>query len=197
MVRSVVKLVVGALVVLALGGGVLVGSAGAALPPSVFPPPPPPPRNDLFVNAVTLSPNPTVFGISPVAGDIRTATAQAGEPGHAGGLAGPAAQSVWYRWTAPRNGLVAFDTCNSHFDTLLGVYTGNAVNALTPIAQDDDDNVRPPNTSNICGTTFPLFFNSQVEFQAVAGTTYRIAVDGYFPFGFDNTGAFFLNYRYV
>ncbi len=206
MTRRVLKMAVGALVALALGGGVFVGTAAAAYPPTVFPPPPAPPRNDLFVNAAVLSPTPTVFPISPVAGVIRYATAERGEPNHAGfgtggtpcdqsGLA--ACQSVWYRWTAPRNGLVEFDTCNSHFDTELGVYTGNVVSALTPIAQDDDDNIRPPGTNNKCGTTFPLFFNSQVEFQAIAGTTYRIAVDGFFPAGFNNNSAFFLNYRYL
>ena len=40
-----------------------------------------------------------------------------------------------------------------------------------------------------CGSTFPLSFNSQVAFQAIAGTTYRIAVDGFHPARFENTGA--------
>ena len=205
MSRRLVRVAVGVVATLALSGGLFVGAASAAPPPSVFGSGTPP-RNDQFANPVRLSPNPTVFNISPVAGEIRTATAERGEPNHAGfgtggtpcdqsGLA--ACQSVWYRWTAPRNGLVEFDTCNSHYDTELGVYTGNVVSALTPIAQDDDDNIRPPGTNNKCGTTFPLYFNSQVEFQAIAGTTYRIAVDGFFPAGFNNNSAFFLNYRYL
>ena len=191
MTRRVLKLAVGAFVALALGGGVFVGSAAAAYPPTVFPPPPAPPRNDLFVNAAVLSPTPTVFPISPVAGVIRYATNEnlAGEPHHIGGSGG-AHQSVWYRWTAPRSGLVEFNTCNSRFDTELGVYTGNAVNALTPVAQNDDAAVS-------CGSTFPLNFNSRVQFPATAGTTYRIAVDGFAARGFDNTGAFFLNYNYL
>lgn len=198
MTNRLVKLTVAALVALALGGGLFVGTAGALPPPSVFAPSPPlPPRNDQFVNAMVLSPNPTVFNVSPAAGDIRNATAERGEPNHAGFAGVSAYQSVWFQWRAPRNGLVEFDTCNSHFDTELGVYTGNVVSALTPIAQDDDDNVRPPGTDNKCGTTFPLYYNSQVEFQAVAGTTYRIAVDGYFPGVFYNNSAFFLNYRYL
>ena len=56
------------------------------------------------------------------------------------------------------------DTAGSSFDTLLGVYTGTAVGALTTVASNDDAN----------GTT-----QSQVSFAAVAGTTYRIAVDGF------------------
>jgi len=140
------------------------------------------------VNAVTLSPDPTVFGISPVAGDIRTATVEAGEPAHAR----PARQSVWYQWRAPRSGLAEFNTCNSHFDTVLGVYTGNAVNALTPIVSNDD-----ASPFRYFGPDSPLYFNSRVTFPAVAGTTYRIAVDGYYPQGFVNNSAFFLNYRYL
>ena len=191
MTRRVLKMAVGALVALALGSGVFAGAAGASdTPPSVFPPSPAlPPRNDLFVNAVTLSPDPTVFNISPVAGDIRNATPERGEPG----VVGPASHSVWYRWTAPRSGVVEFNTCNSHFDTVLGAYRGTAVNALTPAGPDarNDDAAVP------CGSTFPLSLNSRVTFPAVAGTTYRIAVDGFFAEGFINTSAFFLNYRYV
>lgn len=198
MTNRLVKLTVGTLLALVLGGGFFAGTAGAVgeYPPTPFTPPPAAPRNDLFANAQLLSPNPTVFGVSPVAGNIRYATAERGEPNHAG-FGGGAHQSVWYQWRAPRNGPVEFDTCNSNYDTELGVYTGNAVSALTAIAQDDDDNIRPPGTDNKCGTTFPLYFNSQVEFQAIAGTTYRIAVDGYFPTGFYNNSAFFLNYRYL
>ena len=192
MTRRVLKMAVGALVALALGGGVFVGTAAAAYPPTVFPPPPAPPRNDLFVNAAVLSPTPTVFPISPVAGVIRYATAERGEPAH--GNVG-ASHSVWYQWRAPRSGLVEFNTCNSHFDTLLGVYAAPPAgvnplwNGVGSVAQNDD--------TNICGSTFPLFRNSAVQFPATAGTTYRIAVDGFLGEGFDNTGAFFLNYKYV
>ncbi|MBD2039196.1 calcium-binding protein [Microcoleus sp. FACHB-672] len=49
---------------------------------------------------------------------------------------------------------------------MLGVYTGSSVSALTTIAGNDDTNA---------GT------QSQVTFNAVAGTTYRIAVDGFNP----------------
>jgi hypothetical protein len=72
--------------------------------------------------------------------------------------------SVWWRWTAPNNGLVTFDTHGSSFDTLLGVYTGSDVNDLTLVVENDDDG---------------LLETSLVEFDAVAGTTYDISVDGY------------------
>jgi Divergent InlB B-repeat domain len=90
------------------------------------------------------------------------ATKQAGEPDHAGNAGGA---SVWFKWTAPVSAEVSLDTCGSGFDTLLGVYTGSTVDALTSIAANDDAGGR-------CSP------RSKVGFAAVANTTYRIAVDG-------------------
>src|SRR5207244_819620 len=53
----------------------------------------------------------------------------------------------------------------SSFDTLLGVYTGPSVSALTQVAANDDNS-----SSDV---------TSRVSFSAAAGTVYRIAVDGY------------------
>ena len=92
------------------------------------------------------------------------ATKQAGEPAHAGDAGGA---SIWYSWTAPSSGRVTIDTFDSDFDTLLGVYTGTAVNGLTPVANNDD----APFSKNSLQST--------VTFNAVAGVTYQIAVDGY------------------
>lgn len=216
--RRVLRVGVGAGVALALVFGLFIGSAGAqASPPpgpSVFQPAPAPPRNDNFANAMVLSPDPTVFNVSPVAGNIRYATRECGEPNHAGlpttesplpGCrfpANPSAhQSVWYRWTAPRTGVIEFNTCNSHYDTELGIYTGPAVNSLNPVVsiipappllgQNDD-----ADPFFYCGGVWPLYWNSRVVFQATAGVTYRIAVDGYYPAGYNSNSAFFLNYRY-
>jgi hypothetical protein len=92
----------------------------------------------------------------------RFATKQIGEPNHAGGAGG---SSLWFKWTAPRTETVSVDTCDSSFDTLLAVYTGTAVNALTPVASNDDG-------SASCSP------QSRLAFDAVANTVYRIAVDG-------------------
>jgi hypothetical protein len=120
-----------------------------------------PPANDNFAAATVLS------GSSARAtGDNLDATAQAGEPAHAG--IGPYF-SVWYAWTAPGSGPVTIDTCGSDFDTVLAVYTGNAVNALSPVASNNNSPSCPP--------------RSLVTFTASAGTTYRIAVDGDYDVG--------------
>lgn len=89
-------------------------------------------------------------------------TGQAGEPNH-GGVSLPLA-SVWWSWTAPSSGRVVFHTSGSSFDTVLAVYTGTAINALSLVAANDDDPTLAP--------------RSRVGFDAVAGTTYRIVVDG-------------------
>ena len=60
---------------------------------------------------------------------------------------------------------MTFSTVGSNFDTVLGVYAGSSVNALTTIASNDDD----PNG----GVT------SRVSFSVVSGTQYQIAVDGF------------------
>jgi hypothetical protein len=120
---------------------------------------PPPPPNDNFVNAIALS------GISAQGtADNTYATKETGEPNHAGDAGG---HSVWWKWVAPGNKSVAVDTFGSNFDTLLGVYTGSSVNALTLIASNDD----APGMG--VGTV------SALTFTPVAGTTYYIAVDGW------------------
>jgi hypothetical protein len=115
------------------------------------------PTNDFFQNGIVLTGTSATSSGSNVG-----ATKASGEPSHAGNSGG---KSVWWFWTAPANGVATITTAGSGFDTLLGVYTGTAVTALTHIASNDD--------SAAGGTT------SQVIFNAVSGTTYRIAVDGY------------------
>ena len=116
------------------------------------------PINDNFANSLTL------FGFSDSAtGTNVSSTGQAGEPNHGGVNFGGDVNSVWWNWTAPVSGQVELNTIGSNYDTSLGVYTGSAVNALTTIGGNDD------------------FYGlqSRVSFQAVAGQTYQIAVDGY------------------
>ena len=115
------------------------------------------PANDAFANAEALSGTTDTTN-----GTNNDATKESGEPNHAGNSGG---KSVWYKWTAPGNGTVSIDTTGSAFDTTLGVYTGSTVSTLAQVANNDDN-------SNGART-------SLVSFAAIAGTTYRIAVDGY------------------
>ncbi|MEK6283136.1 MAG: kelch repeat-containing protein [Acidobacteriota bacterium] len=116
----------------------------------------PSPGNDQFVTAQAIS------GPSGLAyGSNVGATKEPGEPNHAGSVGG---KSVWYRWQAPSDGSVRFNTFGSSFDTLLAVYKGSSVSTLTQIATNDND----PGSGSI----------SQVTFSATAGTVYQIAIDG-------------------
>lgn len=115
------------------------------------------PVNNMFANRTSLS------GTSITATGTNTgANKEAGEPNHFGNIGG---KSVWWTWTASSSGSVQIDTIGSSFDTTLGVYTGSNVAALSQVASDDD-------SGGGVGT-------SRVTFNAVGGTTYQIAVDGY------------------
>ncbi|MDQ1519523.1 MAG: hypothetical protein QOI55_596, partial [Actinomycetota bacterium] len=115
------------------------------------------PGNNAFANASILSGSDGAVYDSSVG-----ATKETGEPNHAGRTGGA---SIWHNWTALQSGAVSMDTIGSGFDTVLAVYEGTAVNALTLVAANDDIS-----TSNHA---------SSVQFNAVAGHTYRVAVDGY------------------
>src|SRR5438552_1669252 len=84
------------------------------------------PANDNFANRIVLSGNSV-----GTTGTTVAATKEAGEPNHAGN---PGGHSIWWSWTAPATGDVTIDTAGSAFDTLLGVYTGASVSALTLVA---------------------------------------------------------------
>ena len=120
-----------------------------------------PPANDDRADA-------TVVGALPftVRSSNHDATAEAGEPFHAGGTG---RTSLWYRWTADATGAVVVDTCATGgssgiprpIDTELAVYTEEGA-ALAPVA-DSDTGCSP--------------WHGELAFRAVAGRTYWIAVD--------------------
>jgi hypothetical protein len=116
------------------------------------------PPNDAFADAAPLE---------GIAGSVTASNAGAstepGEPRHAGVDGG---RSLWWRWRAPESGPVTFDTYGSAARTALAVYRGGAVDALTPVASDAGG----VGDAGGAGHAF-------VDFEAVAGVTYRIAVD--------------------
>ena len=122
----------------------------------ILPGTPAPPQNDNLQNATVL------VGMSGMVSVTNLdATIESGEPLHAGV---PGGSSVWWSWTAPASGTAEFSTAMSDFDTILAVYVGTSVDALTFIAGNDDEGASS---------------TSQVEFSLVGGTVYRIAVDGF------------------
>ena len=112
-----------------------------------------PPGNDDLAAA-------TVVGTLPFSDSLSTvdATVEAQDPI---GCIG-AAHSVWYAYTADLDGLVAFETYGSDFDTVLSAYTGTQ-GSLTPVACNDDTQT----------------LQSHIKFAVSTGTTYFIMVSGY------------------
>ena len=115
----------------------------------------PRPVNDNLASATALS------GASgQVTGTTTDASGQVGEPAHAGSEADT---TVWYSWTAPSAAPVTFTTPTAAFDPTLAVYTGGSVTGLSLVAADDDSVGLLP----------------RATFTPAAGTTYRVAVDGF------------------
>ncbi|MGD0090227.1 MAG: S8 family serine peptidase [Planctomycetota bacterium] len=117
-----------------------------------------PPLNDDFANATVI----TSFDVQT--GSNVNATKEPNEPNHAGNYGG---KSVWWQWTPANPAHIAISTQDSAFDTVLAVYTGSALASLTEVASNNDEDA-------LAGIV-----TSRVEFDAVAGTTYWIAVDGF------------------
>jgi uncharacterized repeat protein (TIGR01451 family) len=110
---------------------------------------------DAFAQPLTFQ---SSQGLCSMASNNIVATKEAAEPNHAGNAGG---KSVWITFSEPDTGSFTLDTVGSNFDTLLGVYTGSSVNALTQIA-----------ANNTAG-------NGASKVSFVAGGTYNVAIDGF------------------
>ena len=135
------------------------------------------PPNNTFASAQVLT---GACGL--VQGHNTSATKETGEPAITGNAGGA---SIWYSWIAPDDGPAVFTTQGSPFlDTMLAVYTGAAVNALSLVEENDD----------VTGGFLDGLSYSRVEFLATAGTTYKIAIDGYRASATAATGVSFLQW---
>ena len=123
------------------------------------------PANDNFADAEKLD---GASGL--VEGRNRSATVEDGESHRYNPTA-----TVWYEWTPETSGPVFFGV-DANYDSVIGVYTGAAIGALTQIGFNDYAE------SGV--------FSSAVVFDAIAGTTYHIAVGGYY----DEVGTFELEW---
>ena len=117
-----------------------------------------PPANDNFANRLAL-----IGANITTNGNNLYATSEPDEP-NPSNLAG--ARSVWWTWTASRDGVLTVSTADSDFDTVLGVFTGNSLSNLSLAAFNDNDPVERIPTS-------------RVTLNASAGMTYDIMVDGH------------------
>jgi outer membrane protein assembly factor BamB/subtilisin family serine protease len=121
------------------------------------------PANDAFATPVDLT------GLSATLAATNKGASR--EPGEPQILANAGGTSLWYRWTAPQSGRFQLAITSIDVDPIAAVYTGTSLSALTLIAANDDDRADHADTSSL------------VTFNAVAGTTYRFAVDAKTGFG--------------
>lgn len=115
------------------------------------------PPNDFFSGPAIIPGGAVSYEL---AGENLYATAEAGEPAHAGRAA---RKSLWWSWTPKYSGLATFKITSDVYAPSLAIYTGEAITNLTVVAANTNSSA-------------PL----QAQFNAQAGTTYRIAVDGSF-----------------
>jgi hypothetical protein len=129
------------------------------------------PVNDAFGNAAPLS-----AGV-PVLGNNLGATAEGAEPSPTPNAASPAcshvtdgpncATSVWYSFQAPTTANYTIDTCDlgTDVDAIVSVWTGSGLGSLS---------LAPSESDSSCSDA-----GSGVSFDAQAGNTYRVDVEGY------------------
>ena len=115
------------------------------------------PANDSFAAAEEIQAVPRT-----VLGNNNCATKETWEQQIAGNWGG---RSVWWRWTAPFSRQVIISTEGSSFDTLLAAHRFSGGN-LTLMAENDD-------------VVHTVIQHSEIRFNTVAGTEYRIVVDGF------------------
>lgn len=111
--------------------------------------------NDGFSSAFVVSGNGGSYSAN-----TQGLSAESGEPTHAGSTP---KHSAWFAFTPTVNGVYLIDTSGSDFDTVLAVYTGNAINNLVSVASNDNA---------------PSATTSQVYVDLKKDMTYYIAVDG-------------------
>jgi hypothetical protein len=129
-----------------------------------------PPANDDVASAQSIGPD---LPIS-IEGSNIDASAEQNEPDHSPFDEGDAFESVWYSWISTTARVVRVSTCGAGFSSYLALYTGPAqVEDLTKVAVGKGG----------CGTAG----GHLIEFSALAGVRYLIAVAGTFV---DREGSF-------
>ena len=125
------------------------------------------PANDDFADAQNIGSLPV-----RIAATTTDTTVQPGEEGYFGSPSD--AQSVWYRWTAPKDTRIWFDDCGDDFGTQTNIYRGASLAGLTPVNYQVA--ITPEGQAN-CDDLYPGHSSGEVSaFTARAGTTYRIQV---------------------
>ncbi|MCC6179372.1 MAG: peptidoglycan DD-metalloendopeptidase family protein [Chloroflexi bacterium] len=119
---------------------------------------PPGPPNDAFAasTVVDVGSLPATYVVSTTA-----ATSEGNEPLSTG--CGSLGRTVWFRTTAAQDSLVTVSTYGSAFDTIVAVFAGTSIGALTPVTCSGGSVDSP---------------QAQLTYEARAGTIYYVQVGG-------------------
>lgn len=130
------------------------GNASGNFALNIAGPPAAIPRNNLCQDAVEICP-----------GEYAGTTESAGTSAPASCAGSGSSPDAWYVYTPSYDGLMILDTCDSEYDTALGVYSGCPASLVNEIACDDDGG--------------PCGLQSRIELNVTAGSTYWIRVSGF------------------
>jgi Ca2+-binding RTX toxin-like protein len=117
------------------------------------------PANDAFASATTVT-EPLPYADST---NTTGATLESGEPSLGDHCGDGVRKTVWYSFTPSADTVVAANTFGSNFDTVLGVWEGSDLTALSLVGCNDDSQT----------------LQSSVVFFAEMGVEYRIQIGGY------------------
>ena len=118
------------------------------------------PAGDEFATATTISALPFTAPVVETSG----AGIEAGEGSPSCAQLG---KTVWFRYVPPTDATIQADTAGSDFDTVLAVWRGSSLAALTQVACNDDIDRGAGN------------LRSRAAFAVTAGQTYMIQVGGF------------------
>jgi hypothetical protein len=116
-----------------------------------------PPSNDNFANATIVTEGAPFIDTS----NVSAATLEVGDPTATCG--GTPAGTVWYKYTSLGNNVISLNTTGSDYDTVLSVWTGTGLGALTQVVSGCNDNA-------------PSVTTSALTVNATPGVTYFIRV---------------------
>lgn len=116
-----------------------------------------PPANDNFADRVLI----TALPFASQGQNTLLATLEPLEPQPS---CAPIGRTVWFSLTPAETTILAADTFESNFDTVIAVYTGDSLDSLVPVGCNDDFVIGGP---------------SRVSFLALAGKTYQLQVGGW------------------
>src|ERR1035441_3218327 len=119
------------------------------------------PGNDNFANRIAIQGTNVT-----VAGSLAGATGETGEP-FLNGIS--SAQTAWWSWTAPTNGILTLAVNSATFNPLVTVYVGHSLPALALVASN---NYLITYSDVDCGSHWRM--RDHIAFRVWAGQQYQL-----------------------